>query len=124
MTNKIKVRISYLFVFLISISIFLYYNRFDEKNTFFYEPQLICDNSFNETSKFSEGKKLYRIFCASCHKLDKKLIGPAIGGIKIDSISFFNYIVVKDTITNNYHKPNFKQLSIQNSNEILLYLKN
>ena len=27
------------------------------------------------------GKKLYQTNCASCHKLDKKLIGPALGGI-------------------------------------------
>ena len=27
------------------------------------------------------GKKLYKTNCASCHKLDKKLIGPALGGI-------------------------------------------
>ena len=27
------------------------------------------------------GKKLFKTNCASCHKLDKKLIGPALGGI-------------------------------------------
>ncbi len=27
------------------------------------------------------GKKLYKINCASCHKLDKKLIGPALAGV-------------------------------------------
>lgn len=28
-----------------------------------------------------EGKQLFKSLCASCHKLDKKLIGPALGGI-------------------------------------------
>ena len=31
--------------------------------------------------KVAIGKKLFQTNCASCHKLDKKLIGPALGGI-------------------------------------------
>ena len=31
--------------------------------------------------KVLEGKKLFQTHCASCHKLDKKLIGPALGNI-------------------------------------------
>jgi mono/diheme cytochrome c family protein len=31
--------------------------------------------------KVAEGKKLYQVHCASCHKLDKKLIGPALGNV-------------------------------------------
>ncbi|MGA0247568.1 MAG: c-type cytochrome [Schleiferiaceae bacterium] len=27
------------------------------------------------------GKKLFKVNCASCHKLDKKLVGPALGGV-------------------------------------------
>ena len=27
------------------------------------------------------GKKLFKANCASCHKLDKKLIGPALGEV-------------------------------------------
>ncbi|NDH91378.1 MAG: cytochrome C, partial [Flavobacteriia bacterium] len=27
------------------------------------------------------GKKLFKANCASCHKLDKKLVGPALGGV-------------------------------------------
>jgi mono/diheme cytochrome c family protein len=29
----------------------------------------------------ANGKKLYNANCASCHKLDKKLVGPALGGV-------------------------------------------
>lgn len=29
-----------------------------------------------------EGRKLFKSLCASCHKLDKKLIGPALGGVE------------------------------------------
>ena len=28
------------------------------------------------------GKKLFKSLCASCHKLDKKLVGPALGGVE------------------------------------------
>ena len=31
--------------------------------------------------KVAAGKKLYQVHCASCHKLDKKLIGPALGDV-------------------------------------------
>jgi mono/diheme cytochrome c family protein len=31
--------------------------------------------------KVAAGKKLYQVHCASCHKLDKKLIGPALGNV-------------------------------------------
>ena len=31
--------------------------------------------------KVAIGKKIFQTNCASCHKLDKKLIGPALGGI-------------------------------------------
>lgn len=34
-----------------------------------------------DEAKQKEGRKLYRQLCASCHKLDKKLIGPALGGV-------------------------------------------
>ena len=29
-----------------------------------------------------EGRKLFKSLCASCHKLDKKLVGPALGGVE------------------------------------------
>ena len=29
-----------------------------------------------------EGRKLFRSLCASCHKLDKKLVGPALGKVE------------------------------------------
>ena len=35
-----------------------------------------------DEARQKEGKKLFKSFCASCHKLDRKLIGPALGGIE------------------------------------------
>ena len=35
-----------------------------------------------DEARQKEGKKLFKSLCASCHKLDKKLIGPALSGIE------------------------------------------
>jgi cytochrome c2 len=35
-----------------------------------------------DEARQKEGRKLFKSLCASCHKLDKKLIGPALGGIE------------------------------------------
>ena len=35
-----------------------------------------------DAARQKEGRKLFRSLCASCHKLDKKLIGPALGGVE------------------------------------------
>ena len=35
-----------------------------------------------DENRQKEGRKLFRSLCASCHKLDKKLVGPALGGVE------------------------------------------
>ena len=35
-----------------------------------------------DATKQKEGKKLFKSLCASCHKLNKKLVGPALGGVE------------------------------------------
>ena len=35
-----------------------------------------------DEARQKEGKNLFKSQCASCHKLDKKLVGPALGGIE------------------------------------------
>ena len=35
-----------------------------------------------DEARQKEGKKLFKSLCASCHKLDKKLIGPALAGVE------------------------------------------
>ena len=34
-----------------------------------------------DEARQKEGRNLYKSLCASCHKLDKKLVGPALGNI-------------------------------------------
>lgn len=35
-----------------------------------------------DEARQKEGRKLFKSLCASCHKLDKKLVGPALGGVE------------------------------------------
>jgi mono/diheme cytochrome c family protein len=35
-----------------------------------------------DEARQKEGKSLFKSLCASCHKLDKRLIGPALGGVE------------------------------------------
>ncbi len=35
-----------------------------------------------DEARYKEGKNLFKSQCASCHKLDKKLIGPKLGGVE------------------------------------------
>lgn len=35
-----------------------------------------------DAARQKEGRKQFKALCASCHKLDKKLIGPALGGVE------------------------------------------
>jgi len=35
-----------------------------------------------DEARQKEGKKIFRSQCASCHKLDKKLVGPALGNVE------------------------------------------
>ena len=35
-----------------------------------------------DEARQKEGRKIFRQLCASCHKLDKKFIGPALGGVE------------------------------------------
>tara|TARA_R110002126_G_scaffold181187_4_gene330000 strand:- start:1697 stop:3004 length:1308 start_codon:yes stop_codon:yes gene_type:complete len=35
-----------------------------------------------DEARQKEGRKIYKSLCASCHKLDRKLIGPALGGVE------------------------------------------
>lgn len=63
------------------------------------------------------GRKLFNVNCASCHKLDKYITGPALRNIKFDSLSLHEYLNSKK------HQPTFPQVTIDQINEILKYTK-
>jgi mono/diheme cytochrome c family protein len=48
----------------------------------FFSFTILANAQEVDAARQSAGKKLFQSLCASCHKLDKPLIGPALGGIE------------------------------------------
>ncbi len=48
---------------------------------FFLSFNVLAQEAVDETRQ-KAGRKIFRQLCSSCHKLDKKLIGPALGGVE------------------------------------------
>ena len=48
------------------------------------DPRFWCgtcmEQSYGHASRFPEGEKLFKANCASCHKVDKRLVGPMLQG--------------------------------------------
>ena len=57
------------------------YHRSIVKN-FFSGLLLLLLLSFSYSVQAQEGKALYNAKCASCHAIDKQLIGPALAGVE------------------------------------------
>ena len=90
-----------------------------------------------DEARQKEGKKLFKSLCASCHKLDKKLVGPALGGIEERRENAWLKAWIKDNaalratgdsdanaIFDEYKGSNmtaFPQLTDQNIDDILYY---
>ncbi len=82
------------------------------------------------STEFREGKKVFNIMCASCHKLNKKLIGPSLHNV--DSLKFWNWITLRnqkidstkiDLIGIDYHKSNFgERLTSTQAKELYQFL--
>lgn len=100
-TNRIFVIFSGYLIFSIGIVLVLYYLS---------EPQVVgcatqLPNNFcgtvasNISENAAEGKKLFNKNCAACHKLDKKMTGPALRGISVNrQFPYKNFLF--DFITN------------------------
>ena len=63
------------------------------------------------------GRKLFNLNCASCHKLDKHITGPALRNINLDSLS------LQKNLNSEQHSQRFPQLTTEQLNEILKYTK-
>mgnify|MGYP001065665666 FL=1 len=90
-----------------------------------------------DEARQKEGKKLFKSLCASCHKLDKKLVGPALAGVEerrendwliawIRNNAELRASGDKDAIAifeeyNGSNMTAFPQLTDQNINDILYY---
>ncbi|CAM1339168.1 c-type cytochrome [Tenacibaculum aestuarii] len=90
-----------------------------------------------DEARQKEGKKLFKSLCASCHKLDKKLVGPALGSVEEKRTNEWLKAWIKDNaalratgdkdaiaIFEEYNGSNmtaFPQLTDQNIDDILYY---
>ncbi|REH56001.1 quinol:cytochrome c oxidoreductase pentaheme cytochrome subunit [Tenacibaculum gallaicum] len=90
-----------------------------------------------DEARQKEGKKLFKSLCASCHKLDKKLVGPALAGVEEKRTNEWLKAWIKNNaelrasgdkdaiaIFEEYNGSNmtaFPQLTDQNVDDILYY---
>ncbi|AZJ34777.1 c-type cytochrome [Tenacibaculum singaporense] len=101
---------------------------------------LVSSSAFSQDideARQKEGKKLFKSLCASCHKLDKKLVGPALAGIEEKRTNEWLKAWIKNNaelrasgdkdaiaIFEEYNGSNmtaFPQLTDQNIDDILYY---
>ncbi len=96
-------------------------------------------NIFAQTGNYDKGKQLFNANCAACHKLDKKLIGPALGKITDKQSNKWLKSWIKDNNAlrasgdadakaifeeyNGMPMMPFPQLSDQDIDDILVYTK-
>ena len=93
MSNNSIIKISYLIVALIIITVFFYSNTVEEKISYCATPVPIDYIEANLAENYKEGRKLFKILCASCHKLDKKLVGPALANENLTFDYFYQYSI-------------------------------
>ncbi|WP_233890778.1 c-type cytochrome, partial [Tenacibaculum piscium] len=106
----------------------------------FFLVLLVSFSAFSQDvdeARQKEGKKLFKSLCASCHKLDKKLVGPKLGDVEsrrenawlkswIKDNAAFRASGDKDAIEvfEEYNKAGmsaFTQLTDKNIDDILYY---
>lgn len=128
-------RVFFLCTLIISLGSILFF--FVIKNDYENRPKEIVNRgffcgtrSFNSYSygEASIGKGIFNTNCAACHKLDKRMTGPALRGItqKYDSITLYNYIQDKPTkslnrTTSGFTCTVFPQLTPEDISNVLMY---
>ena len=91
-------------------------------------PQFICGTE-NYSEEAQVGKQLFNTNCASCHKLYKKMTGPALSEIakQYDTITIQNHLKGRETkIKNKGYNSScliFRTLSDKDVSNILSYTK-
>lgn len=120
-----------------------HHSRFTQKLLQSFVFLLVLSLSFSafsqdiDEARQKEGKKLFKSLCASCHKLDKKLVGPALGGVEEKRSNEWLKAWIRDNaalrasgdkdaiaIYEEYNQSNmtaFPQLTDQNIDDILYY---
>lgn len=114
MTNKNRIKISYTIVVLIIAVVFFYNYTFDKKTAYCSTPVPIDFTEKSFTDNYKEGRKLFKMLCASCHKLDKKMIGPALSNEDLLFNKFYEYLTIENNLISISNQVN------KESNEIYL----
>lgn len=137
MSIKTKILISYSVVFATLIFMVLYSFMPSETSSVATCGTEFIDSTL-ENPKTKEGKKLFKALCASCHKVSKKLIGPALGNLQMPPDIFGAFIRTEDSLVRQQHplalqinagtntfnyKHQFKDLTQQNIKNLLDFLK-
>ena len=137
MNNSNKIKVSFLMAAITLILIFIYNNRFEEKALVCATPDIIDFKNQQLNKSVKMGRKLIKTLCASCHKLNKKLIGPALSKQDWDFNYFLEYTLNENKLTENKdvkalkineeylpykYDHSFNQLSKENIKVIFEYL--
>ncbi|CAM1357828.1 c-type cytochrome [Tenacibaculum xiamenense] len=109
MNLKNKMLLSYGMAFLVTILTVLYSFIPSESYNQGADIKPFCGNVNTLTKNGKEGKKIFRGICATCHKINKKLVGPALIGHKLDTIYFVRYVLNEEEL---HKKKNKKALSV------------
>ncbi|MDC7998020.1 cytochrome c [Gilvibacter sediminis] len=110
LTNRILILSSLFLVFTIGISFALYtYSESAQAFCATELPEFYCGTESSVlTEKGQVGKQIFNANCAACHKLNKRMTGPALA--KTDSILFWNWMTLKN---NRLDSTKFKELGIE-----------
>jgi cytochrome c551/c552 len=75
-------------------------NNYKEQNSNRVNSFFCGTSAMENNNRSVEGKRIFNSNCATCHKLNKKTIGPALDGIskKYDSITLIKYIKGEKTL--------------------------
>ncbi|WP_299883856.1 cytochrome c [uncultured Lacinutrix sp.] len=90
-------------------------------------PQPFCGTVGPKSEEASIGKAIFNTNCAACHKLDKRMTGPALRNIaqKYDSTTIKNYIIGNKKLiaTKNYNSKclNFPFLTEKEISNLISY---
>ncbi|WP_237277586.1 c-type cytochrome [Tenacibaculum ovolyticum] len=138
MNLKNKIFLSYSLAFLVSVLTILYSSTLRNLNIAACGTIApICGNAL--TKKGTKGKKIFKSLCASCHKLDKTLIGPPLNKASIN-ISYFstytrneqelintqnkNALIINNKFKNLNYNHQFSQLTEKNLQGLIEYISN
>ena len=90
-------------------------------------PDFICGTSTFYDNAASEGRQLFNVYCAACHKIDRDMTGPALKnmGKKYDTLTIAKFLQGDKTIIKskgyNISCMRFPQLTTADVSKIIKY---